>query len=211
VEPDPGPATVAGLWLPLWQHLDDAGGTAGLLWDQWLPTTLLLLWDPAKEDTGVIEKTRVRQQRHRSARVLPARAGMIPGTTPAARKRPRAPRASGDDPVAGRPGPSCGWCSPRERGCSRVDCRRRVDVDRASRHGAPPSHRRRDVALSQATCPDSTQPVFPQRWGARMASMMSGLRRFPRHTRSRCRPGPLLLERVLKLGAQTGRRGVVRP
>lgn len=26
-----------GYWLPLWQHLDDCGGVAGRLWDQWLP------------------------------------------------------------------------------------------------------------------------------------------------------------------------------
>jgi CRISPR-associated endonuclease/helicase Cas3 len=26
-----------GEWLPLWRHLDDAAGVAGLLWDRWLP------------------------------------------------------------------------------------------------------------------------------------------------------------------------------
>ncbi|MGW0658091.1 CRISPR-associated helicase Cas3' [Streptodolium elevatio] len=30
----------SGAWLPLWRHLADAGGVAGLLWDEWLPPSV---------------------------------------------------------------------------------------------------------------------------------------------------------------------------
>jgi hypothetical protein len=71
------------------------------------------------ESTKVLNIRARRRCRPRSRSVLPAHAGMVPGSTAAARRTSSAPRARGDGPGNATSSAPHSPCSPRTRGWSR--------------------------------------------------------------------------------------------